>query len=317
MRLESLLALIEGKLLTAPSITAVHEIVVHPKRVMRGDLFVALDGDILAIQTALALGAYAIITDLDMAPLDTEVAWFYVTDVQRAHLQLLRFFLLPKQIEVFYTDTMTLNFLEMLGAQEWIIIHDSLLDWSQKLWHIKPHTKLLVKTQPHLHTLFPTALPLKTYPSPVEIEPYSAFESHLCIDNHTYKRQKLPFFLAPFFGQALGFMLACKLPWSLEHLTFPRGIHVQFYDRYFTPKEFGKGHKIIVYLEDETHLDAAYTHIKKMMPWARTYCHNTTKETNISYNYASLLDDYECVVLVGLAPILDAPSSKPMQLSLF
>ena len=59
MKIEDLLNLTGGKIVTEPTITAINSVTVYPSKVETGDLFISNDAE--DIETAIANGAYGIL----------------------------------------------------------------------------------------------------------------------------------------------------------------------------------------------------------------------------------------------------------------
>ena len=81
MRIENVVALTRGELITAPSISHFEDTMVSTSLVKRGDLFIALNPE--EIVKAIYAGAYGIIYDDDtITPMDPEIAFIKVRNTK-------------------------------------------------------------------------------------------------------------------------------------------------------------------------------------------------------------------------------------------
>lgn len=122
MRVNEVVEITRGKLLSAPSITEFSRIICHVEQVQRGDLFIARDCE--QISQAVSAGAYGIIYDSAQQEMeDKEIAWIAVDNIQDSLIRLIRYKLLAKNI-----TTISLNPIEEAIARE--IIDDSSVKFS-------------------------------------------------------------------------------------------------------------------------------------------------------------------------------------------
>jgi len=331
--LDNLLSLIGGRLLSNPSITGFNAITDRVSRVQRGDLFVCVDQEIDSINEALTKGAYGIIFD-KLTPkltltLDDETAWIEVDSSFEAHLKLLRFHLMPKQLEVFYSDIYTLEYISMMKTSgECKIISDDISDIVTKLWHVQDGQKLIIKKQEEILTLFPTAKEINAI-ADIELESISPLESTLTLNRQHFNRQKIPEVLHNSFKKALSFLENYHLGFNLSTLTFPKSFNLVSCDNFFTPKEFGKGNITLLFIDDtKLGLDFLLS-AKKLTPWIESRLFLNENLKNLSYNGFTIFKDqkallkalkqetFDLAVICGASSELLSEAEKPTQLSLF
>ena len=329
MTLDNLLSLIDGKLLSEPSITSFNAITDRLSRVQRGDLFVSIDQDQSSIDEALAKGAYGIIFDKLTPTLDNETAWIKVDSSFDAHLKLLRFHLMPKQLEVYYSDIYTLEYIAMMKTStECKIISDDITDIATKLWHIHDGQKLLLKYQPEILTLFPMAKEIGV-DTDMKLLALTPVESNLTIRSLHYDRLKIPEVLHPAFTKALSFLKSKHLHYQLSTLTFPKSFNLISCDNFFSIKEFGKGNLTLLFLEDEALAIDFLASVSRLTPWihARLFLNKNLK--NLSYNSCRIFEDqkalledlekesFDVAVICGASSEILTQAHKPIQPSLF
>ncbi len=330
MRLESLLPLIHGTLLTTPTISAFNDITDKASKVARGDLFISIDSDSDEIQTAIERGAYGIVIDKHYPTIDDEIAWIKVDSSFEAHLKLLRFHLMPKQLDVYYADSLTLAYISILkNSRELKVIDHDLSDIVTKLWDIHEASKIVIKEQDDILTLFPTAKQLEFSHNEITLHPVTPFESDLMIKDAFYPRCKVPGTLARPFITALHFLKNFDIPYDLGNIVFPSRFDVQFCDTYLRPKEFGKGSRTLIFIEDEEQIDLFMELVASIAPWIRTNLFLKHNLNNLRYNEYVIFNDndslleqlqhrpYDYAVIYGASKEILQNSSQPLQQSLF
>ncbi|TLD97464.1 hypothetical protein LS71_001555 [Helicobacter jaachi] len=102
MRVNEVVEITKGALLTTPSITAFLRIVCDARVVQKGDLFIAKDKS--QIPHAIAAGAYGIICTPHTEVSDAEIAWIVVENMQECLTRLIRYKLLAKNITTIYVS---------------------------------------------------------------------------------------------------------------------------------------------------------------------------------------------------------------------
>lgn len=97
MRVNEVVEITKGKLLSSPSIAEFSRIICHIEQIQRGDLFIAADHT--QIQQAIESGAYGVIYDNpQIAITDEEIAWILVENLQDSLIRLIRYKLLAKNV---------------------------------------------------------------------------------------------------------------------------------------------------------------------------------------------------------------------------
>ncbi|HJE03319.1 MAG TPA: peptidoglycan synthetase, partial [Aliarcobacter thereius] len=99
MKISSIVDIIDGELLSTPSITSINSIKTESEKVKTADLFIARNIDDLNI--AIKNGAYAVIFEEDFSVSDTEVAFIKVRNIEKALLSIFRFKLANKNIKAY------------------------------------------------------------------------------------------------------------------------------------------------------------------------------------------------------------------------
>lgn len=333
MTLDNLLSLIGGRLLSQPSITGFNAITDKISRVQRGDLFVCVDQEMDSINEALEKGAYGIVFDKQTPKLtltlDDETAWIEVDSSFEAHLKLLRFHLMPKQLKVYYTDIFTLEYISMMKtSNECKIINADISEIASRLWHVQDGQKIIIKNQADISTLFPMAEEINDTHM-ISLEAISPLESRIILNNQHYDREKIPEVLHEPFKKALSFLENHHLGFNLSALSFPKSFNLFFCDNFLTAKEFGKGNITLLFIDDYQLGADFLSSVKRLTPWITSRFFLNENLKNLSYNGCTIFEDqkallkalqqetFDLAVICGSSSQLLAEAEKPTQLSLF
>ncbi len=329
MTLDNLIPLIDGQLINHPSVSSFTSITDRVSQVQRGDLFIATDQSQESIDLALEKGAYGIVFDKQPAHLDNETAWIEVASAFEAHLRLLRFHLMPKQIEVFYCDLYTLEYIQMLStSNECTIIKADMADIVSKLWNLNKTKILILRDQPEILTLFPMARPIN-FASSATANPVTLYESDIAVDSLLYTRLRLPVVMQEYFLSAIGFFHHMALPFDLNKLTFIEAFYPISCDNFLSPKEFGKGSLNLLFSQDQKLIDAFIAACQTITPWIRVKLFLNQNLRDLSYNNCVIYHDNNELLKVLQAGDFDLGiineasrdvlqlASKPQQLTFF
>jgi hypothetical protein len=294
--LDNLTSLINGQLLSDVTITSFNAITDKASRVQRGDLFVCVDQDNNSVDEALQNGAYGIVFDKITPKLDNETAWIRVEDCFEAHLKLLRFHLMPKNIEVYYTDIYTLEYIQMLQlGQECKVISDTISTVTNKLWNLEASQKLILKDQSEIKTLFPMAIEIDLL-GDISFESVTPYESNLSIEGLHYKRLRIPQVLHRSFNKAWSFLNENHIPLKFETLALPRSFSLNFCDTQLNIKEFGKGSFTLFFSDDLEMIKAFDKSLSELSPWIKIKHFFNKKHKDLSYNQSTIFSDRENLI---------------------
>ncbi|MDH5465727.1 MAG: hypothetical protein OEW60_08825 [Thiovulaceae bacterium] len=330
MRLESLIPLIDATLYSKPEIHTFNNISVKANKVLRGDLYIALNATQADINTAIENGAYGIVYDLPLLIIDDEIAWLKVDSVIEAEHKLLRFHLMQKELEVFYSTEVTVAYIKMLkNSSDLLIIEENFETSSHKLWNVKSGQTLVIKEQEGLQSIFPMAERIETVTSSLSIHPVTPFESDLSLDYHYYKRLKLPKALALNFSQALTFFVAHNIPFNLANLVFPKFCDIVSCDKNLGIKDFGQGVKTLIFLPSDDYVEYFTQSIDELAPWIDYQLFVQNNEKDLGYNNVFTCSDtqnciqglqnnhFDYALVIGQSKALLEHVTKPLQASLF
>lgn len=330
MTLDNLTSLIDGQLLNDVSISSFNAITDKASRIQRGDLYVCIDQGLESIKEALDNGAYGIIFDKITPTIDQETAWIRVEDAFEAHLKLLRFHLMPKNIDVFYADSYTIEYISMLQCdQECKIIDNDISDITNKLWHLNESQKLILKKQADIITLFPMAKELTQKANYLSFTAISAYESDLNIQDKIYKRLKVPVVLYHAFSVAICFLQDQNISFSLDNITLPKSFCLLTTDKNLSVKEFGRGSRNVLFTDDDKMAHDFLETLLSLSPWIQSKVFLNKNLNKLSYNQTIIFSDkeellsllksenFDMAIVLGQGPDILESISKPQQPNLF
>ena len=269
MRLQNLLSLTGATMMSEPAVTRVDAIVLDPKRVRRGDLFVAFDHR--QIPEAVAKGAYAVLYEHNITVTDPEIAWLKVESVEFALLRLLRFRLLEKSLHVFSGDDVTLAVAaQMFTDERCYVLRSDLTSAFYDLWDLKEGSWVFVPERKACSELFVQVLPLpKQGAHPVEIAEQTLFETSFVLDNVYYERMQLSPFFLPYLTHLYFFAKQQGLRFRVGGMQGSTHFVPVFVGDDLRPKTFGHGGKVLIFEPDPSMLLKEIDFIRNEAKWAK------------------------------------------------
>ena len=160
MKIEDLLNLTAGEVVSNPTITAINSVSVYPSKIDQGDLFISNDQEEIA--TALENGAYGIIfSDSSIEITDSEVAWIQVDDIKKASFKLIRYVLISREASFYLFTEHELSFMKMIVTQksnleilpnDWRKMFEKILNSDSKMF-IGTNTELMKMIKPDVSIL--------------------------------------------------------------------------------------------------------------------------------------------------------------------
>ncbi|MGM0622775.1 MAG: hypothetical protein ACQESH_02025 [Campylobacterota bacterium] len=245
MRIETLKSLIGGRLLNAPAITSIENIVFEAKKVKRGDLFLANDSS--QIEQAVQNGAYAIIVDTLIAPNDSEIAWIKVASLSDATIKLLRFYLEYKPKKIIYVSPYHFQILKAIDISH----TSSYLDAKHQSLHQLFNDEKSIFLSDNKIFLQSFAKEYDTleykHDQNYTITSSTLFESSFIYKENFYKNIAIAPFFVDKLTQSIEIAHKLKLDTKVEKLTFTEFFTPVFFNAQLKEVEFGKGSKVIIF----------------------------------------------------------------------
>ncbi|WP_104696874.1 MULTISPECIES: hypothetical protein [unclassified Helicobacter] len=126
MRINQVVELLQGELSNSPAIGSFNGIALSLNSLKKGSLFFAKCLE--EIDMAIAMGAYGIVYDKFVQMIDAEIAWIKVQDMQESIARLVRYYLLNKNIEVFYLKPREFEIFLQVCTDDGILCFDGNLE---------------------------------------------------------------------------------------------------------------------------------------------------------------------------------------------
>jgi hypothetical protein len=272
MRIENVVALTRGDLLTSPSITYFEDIKINYPQVKRGDLFVAFNKE-EAIK-AVYNGAYGVIYDCEeIEPTDPEVAFIKVRDASVAAFSLARYGMLKKSFRFISVDPVTLEILRKIVKTKSVEFIDK-NDINGLFYLIKNEdaTTIFGYEEEFLSEL--TTDTVEHFLAPKEcklsIASSTLFESNIFIDGTAY-RVRLPEFQLKYLENAVKILSELGVEYDINALNFTPFFDPVFTDNLLYLKEFGKTSKVVIFAKylDNQILKETIKYISQNTKWAK------------------------------------------------
>ena len=266
MLLENVLAATGGKLLAEPAISRFDTIATNPKKAVRGSLFIAIHPE--EIPQAVESGAYGILTDDYITPTDNEIAWIKVDSLLAILAKLLRLWLIKHPRKIFWVLRQHIEFIDLverdtkiatLQSDEAAMSLEILNSTEQQIFFCQDADFLE-------HIGLNPEKPPCTAPE-ASIVSHTLFETSLILKNRFYERLSLIEPMSDFLLEAIGFLEALDLGWSLSQLDFTPSLEPVFVDRFANIQDFGESDRVLIFADSALPC-RCYEHFN-MAKWSR------------------------------------------------
>lgn len=329
MRLENVLALTHGSLLSQPDISLFNDIVIEAKRVKRGSLFIALNP--YDITQAIENGAYGVIFDRAMHAHDDETAWIKVDDIYEALKRLMRFLLIDKELSAFTCKPIVLHIAkQLITPNSFIILEGTLSENFTKLLDAPQKSTLLFVDTDIQSNLFieASALP-KTLTHRIEIREQTLFETAFIYKDVFYERQLISAFFIPYLEMILELLSVQNIDFKIRPFINLPHFQAKFVNKSLHVKDFGSSNQVVIFESDETLIQEEREFINRHASWANTI-YLLPRESAITFDTALYYTDEEelleilrktpfhyALVLGSDASVLETQKSTLIQQTLF
>lgn len=272
MRIENVVALTRGDLITTPSITYFEDIKINYPQVKRGDLFVAFSKE-EAIK-AVYNGAYGVIYDSeDITPTDPEVAFIRVRDASMAAFSLARYGMLKKSFRFISVDAVTLEIIKKIVKTRSVEFADK-NDVNGLFYLIKNNEARIIFGHEEEFLSELTTDTVEHFLAPkdckLQIASTTLFESNIFIDGVGY-RVRLPEFQLKYLENAVKILKEIGVEYDVNALNFTPFFEPVFTDNMLYLKDFGKTSKVVIFAKflDNHTLKETLKYISQNTKWAK------------------------------------------------
>ena len=269
MKIEDLLNLTAGEIITEPIITAINSVTVYPSKVEQGDLFISDDADEIA--TAIENGANAIIfSDKSVKITDKEVAWIQVKDIQNAAFKLIRYVLISREASFYLFTEHELSFMKMIVTQksnieilqnDWRKVFEKILNSDAKMF-IGTDNVLMKTIKPDVSILNKEAS--------CEIITDTLFKTTFKINNYIYQEKDIVPFHVDILQRVVEFCDLHHLPYDLDRVKYTKHFTPVFIDGFLNIMVPSKSDKVAIFVDNLQDVNKAREYVRYNGAWVKT-----------------------------------------------
>jgi len=269
MKIEDLLNLTAGTLITEPTVTAINSVSVYPSKIDQGDLFISNDRE--EITTALANGAYGIIySDATIKTTDDEVAWIQVKDLEKAAFKLIRYVLISREASFYLFTEHELSFMKMIVTQksnvdilpnDWRKMFEKILNSDAKMF-IGTDTVLMKTIKPDVSILNKEAS--------CEIITDTLFKTTFKINNYIYQEKDIVPFHVDILQRVVEFCDLHHLPYDLDRVKYTKHFVPVFIDGFLNVMTPSKSDKVAIFTDNLADINKAREYVRYNGAWVKT-----------------------------------------------
>ncbi len=269
MKIEDLLNLTTGKMVSNPTITAINSVTVYPSKIDIGDLFISNSQE--DIEKALEKGAYGIIfSDKSIEITDNEVAWIEVDNIENAGFKLIRYVLISRDASFYLFSDHELSFIKMVVTQkknieilpnDWRKLFEKVLNSDSKLF-IGTDEKLMKMIKPDVSTLNKEAS--------CEIITDTLFRVTFKINGYIYQEKEITPFHVDYLQRVVEFCDKYHLPYDLDRVKYTKHFVPVFIDGFLNISKPSKSDKVAIFTDNLSDIYKAREYVRYNGAWVKT-----------------------------------------------
>ena len=268
MKINSILDIIDGKLLNSPSISFIYSLKTDVNKIKEGDLFIAKNLD--DIQIAVEKGAFAIITERIYPITDNEIAWIKVSSIETIIIKLIRYKLANFNLKAYYCNDISYEFLAAFSSYEKKVklITEELSIFISTIDEIDNETIIISKNKELLNKLYPNNSNFeKEKISITNLIEHSIFEVSFIYKDNYFQRIKIPSIYIEEFVRVHNFLNIKEFDDSkLKNSISFKPI---FLDKNLNIIDFGKSDKFIIVQNKASLIEKEVNYLKNKFSYAK------------------------------------------------
>ncbi len=269
MKIEDLLNLTNGRVVSEPTIRAINSVTVYPSKIDEGDLFISNNSDDIA--KALENGAYAIIfSDSNIEVSDSEVAWIQVEDIQKAAFRLIRYVLISREANFYLFNEHELSFLKMLLTKKSNI--EILPDDWRKMFEkiLNSNIKMFVGTNSELMKMIKPDVSILNKDASCEIITDTLFKTTFKINGYIYQEKDITPFHVDYLQRVVEFCDKHYLPYDLDRVRYTKHFVPVFIDGFLHVMKPSKSDKVAIFTDNLKDIYKAREYVRYNGAWVKT-----------------------------------------------
>ncbi|CAA6803066.1 MAG: Unknown protein [uncultured Sulfurovum sp.] len=269
MKIEDLLNLTAGEIITEPIITAINSVTVYPSKVDQGDLFISNDAQEIA--TAIENGANAIIfSESSVKITDKEVAWIKVKEIQKAAFKLIRYVLISREASFYLFTEHELSFMKMIVTQK-SNIEILQNDWRKVFEKIlNSDAKMFIGTDDVLMKMIKPDVSILNKEASCEIITDTLFKTTFKINNYIYQEKDITPFHVDILQRVVEFCDLHHLPYDLDRVKYTKHFTPVFIDGFLNIMVPSKSDKVAIFVDNLQDVNKAREYVRYNGAWVKT-----------------------------------------------
>ncbi|MBN2823730.1 MAG: hypothetical protein JXQ76_00280 [Campylobacterales bacterium] len=283
MKIEDILNLTNGELMSTPSIKAVEGVTLFPSKIERGDLFVGNDQN--EIDKALEDGAYGVIyDDSTIVPKDSEIAWIKVDSIYEAAFRIVRYVILTKEAEFYYLNAHEMSFAKMIITQKSNI---AMLfnDWKKAFEQIvNSDGRLFVGSNVEMMRMIKPDMKILSKAIDGYMMGGTLFKSTFKIEKFIYQEKEFAPFHFDTLARVIAFCEQFELPYSIDRIKYTQHFMPIFINNDLTQTNPKNSDQVIIFVDNIEDIIKAREFIKYNGQWIKSIV-LTPPNTKISEFY--------------------------------
>ncbi len=269
MKITSIIDIIDGKLLSSPSISFIYSFKTNVSKVKEGDLFIAYNLD--DIQIAIQKGAFAIILEKIYPITDKEIAWIKVDNLETSIIKLFRYKLAHFNLKAFSCNDISFEFFKTLSSsssKKIKLIPNNLKKFVSVLEDIDDETILVSNDNKILDKIYPnnTSFEKEDFLISNLLE-HSLFEVSFTFEGKYFQRVKIPSIYIEDFIRVYDFLNINE--YDDSKLKNSNLFKTMFLDKGLNTVEFGKSDKFIISSNNISLVKKEVTYLKSKFTYGK------------------------------------------------
>jgi ferrochelatase len=269
MKIEDLLNLTGGEVISEPTVTAINSVSVYPSKIEQGDLFISNDAE--EIEKAIANGAYGIIfSDKSLKITDVEVAWIQVDEIEKAAFKLIRYVLISREASFFLFTEHELSYLKMVVTQksnleilpnEWRKVFEKILN---------SEVKMFIGTDETLMKTIKPDVTLLNKEASCEIITDTLFKTTFKINGYIYQEKEITPFHVDILKRVVEFCDLYSFPYDLDRVKYTKHFVPVFIDGFLNIMVPSKSDKVAIFVDNLNDVYKAREYVRYNGAWVKT-----------------------------------------------
>jgi ferrochelatase len=269
MKIEDLLNLTAGTMVTEPNITAINSVTAYPSKIDQGDLFISNNQEEIA--SAIAHGAYGIIfSDSDIKVTDDEVAWIQVDNIQKAAFKLIRYVLISREASFYLLTEHELSFMKMIVTQKsnMEILPDNWRKMFEKI--LNSDSKMFIGTDTVLMKMIKPDVAILNKDASCEIITDTLFKTTFKINNYIYQEKDITPFHVDILKRVVEFCDLHHFPYDLDRVKYTKHFVPVFIDGFLNVMNPSKSDKVAIFTDNLQDVYKAREYVRYNGAWVKT-----------------------------------------------